>query len=175
MREITIREFTEKAMALEPNQAFYIFADQQNGEYRGYFGVTCIKRFEAYHLLVNYMGGGDPFLIDVTTYYSDLHFIEEQFDGYFRDRCGKEGRLYLDEAPDLSTARVVCKCGNDRFRATMHSVIAVEVYVEDDCLLHDINSEEGLSNDYYGPYICTECNREYEDLEPAQEQPVQAG
>lgn len=56
---------------------------------------------------------------------------------------------------------MVCNCGNGKFYA--HQVCYHEIEVdEDNNFINDIEIIE--SNNPYGPYVCTKCKREYDEL-----------
>jgi hypothetical protein len=61
-----------------------------------------------------------------------------------------------------------CKCGNNKFIA--HQVVRASVIVDETGTWIDNASDtlEGAIYDSghpYGPFSCTECNKEYEELE----------
>ena len=63
---------------------------------------------------------------------------------------------------------MICTCGNDRFYG--HQIIRVDVIVGADGSFED-NISERLENSIYdaekpyGPFTCTACGKEYEELE----------
>lgn len=63
---------------------------------------------------------------------------------------------------------MICTCGNDRFYG--HQIIRVDVIVGADGSFEE-NTTEHLENSIYdaerlyGPFTCTVCGKEYEELE----------
>lgn len=57
--------------------------------------------------------------------------------------------------------RVCPHCGNNHFMA--HQVVRMDVMVDGDNNFEDAG-EIYDSEKPYGPYTCTKCNREYDDL-----------
>ena len=63
---------------------------------------------------------------------------------------------------------MICTCGNDRFYG--HQIIRVDVIVGADGSFDD-NISDCLENSIYdaerpyGPFTCTACGKEYEELE----------
>lgn len=56
---------------------------------------------------------------------------------------------------------MTCKCGNDRFMA--HQICRRDVKVDGD---GDFFADQGIydSETPYGPFTCTECGAEYDEL-----------
>jgi hypothetical protein len=56
---------------------------------------------------------------------------------------------------------MACECGNDKF--TAHQVVYHDVTVDEH---GTFIKDEGIyeSNTPYGPFTCTECDKEYEEL-----------
>ncbi len=78
--------------------------------------------------------------------------------------CEKCGEVYLDIEDCESDACVTrrCECGSTRF--TAHQICRHDVIVDSD---NQYQRDDGIydAERPYGPYICTQCNREYEELD----------
>ena len=62
---------------------------------------------------------------------------------------------------------MICTCGNDHFYA--HQIVRVDVIVDADGCFEDNATDRLESSIYdaekpYGPFTCTSCGREYDEL-----------
>ncbi len=68
MKKINYDEFVEKLSQMEVGDTFDFFedCDEETGETYCAYGAALIQLFEADMIVINYYGGSDPYIIDVT-------------------------------------------------------------------------------------------------------------
>lgn len=103
MRQVTAKELAEAAYKLERNQRleFHEEYNEETKETTGAYGLICLKFFDAKMILINYYGGGYPFLIDIE-WDSDSNQIIEAMEKYFKGTGFKT--VWLEEESDKKKA-----------------------------------------------------------------------
>jgi hypothetical protein len=92
MKTVDAAELAALLIKLQPgeNLTFYMEYDKISDNTGEAYGVTLVNELDSHVLLINYIGGGSPCVIDITTYDSDLRRITDDIAEYFK---------WIDNAP----------------------------------------------------------------------------
>jgi len=182
MKMVTIKELTEMVMTLNAGGTI-IFYNQSEDEGDNAYGVTKLNALDAHMVILNYLGGGHPKIIDLTRAInmddSEQEALEDAIADYVHyTAMSKPLRncVYLKDNNDLLTDAkrydIKCVCGNSEFYA--HQVRYYDVKVGGN---NDVRQDVGYgeSDRPNGPYVCTMCGINYEDLDELSDPPENNG
>ena len=95
MKAVSYKELAALLIKLEVGETlhFYENYDKETGTTDGIYGATLLSYFESLVILINYYGGGMPWIMDITSYdESDLEGIQDSVYNYFNELgCARKG------------------------------------------------------------------------------------
>jgi len=78
MKKLNYKEFVGRIEKMNVGDTFDFYENygEESGETFNAYGVKCIAMFDAIMVIINYYGGGMPFIIDVTMSDYEINSVE---------------------------------------------------------------------------------------------------
>lgn len=95
MEKITVKELSERIMALEANEQILFYDDEEKNDPP--IGVIRLDVLESVVILINYIGGGEPCVIDITVYMEGVTNLESTLLSYIAEERMLYCPLFSDQ------------------------------------------------------------------------------